>query len=122
MMAPSIIELLMREFTGNELVFGPLVWQPSDGLASKQWYFIVASQKDERFHVTRIDLLDHAHAEAEEVRELVITALLARTERPLICHDTSDELYAARLCELIWPDDPRPAKIRRAMETERTQL
>ena len=39
----DVVAYLLTDMVGNQVVVGPLLWQPSDGLDSKQWYFVIAT-------------------------------------------------------------------------------
>jgi hypothetical protein len=41
--AREIAKFLVSNAADHVLCVGPLVWQPSDGLKSKVWYFVVGS-------------------------------------------------------------------------------
>jgi hypothetical protein len=96
------------------VVLGPIVWRPSDG-TSKHWYFIIAtSEADRGFRCDQVGGNDRETV--KEVRAGVLVELIQH--RPLVIHDTDDELYMARLCEGLWPGK-RIAKIRQQLEAER---
>ena len=42
----------------------------------------------------------------------------AKFSCPILIHDTDDELYMAKFCEMLWPGD-RITQVRKAVEAER---
>ena len=117
----------MQEFANHVLrgsndinvVVGPLVWQPSDGKASKSWYFAVATAEKRRgFRCDQITIGDGI--QRDEARMSFLLALTRHKDRKaLVVHDTDDELYMAKLCEALWPGE-RITRLRKQIEAERT--
>ena len=78
------------------VVIGPIVWQLKGDL--RQWYFVVASADHQ---IARFDqLASDPEGHAEEFRAGLMLALVQK--RPIVIHDTDDELYMAHLCESLW--------------------
>ncbi len=95
------------------VVLGPVVWEPNE--AGRRWYFTVAgSGSDGGFRIDRIAA--ETQALAEDMRSALRVALIQR--RPIVTHDTNDELQMARLCVAIWPCQ-KTAKIAAGIEAER---
>jgi hypothetical protein len=55
---------------------------------------------------------------AERLRASLIVALIQG--RPLVIHDTDDELEMARWCEAIWPSE-KTRRVRAGIEAERAE-
>jgi hypothetical protein len=111
--ARQIVDYVLRGSNDINVVVGPLLWQPSDGVSgAKRWYFIVATS-DERGW--RCDMVNVEEDEREWMRMRVMAALVER--RPLVIHDMGDEVEMARLCEVLWPG-PRIAAVRKQVEAD----
>jgi hypothetical protein len=97
----------------DTVVVGPILWQPSDGLASKRFYFVIAAGgRKPKFLLHGIDVPED---EADSVRAQLIAALM----RPsFTIHVVDDELAMARICEQIWPCE-RSRGLRKSVERER---
>ena len=109
----SIVDYVLRGSNDINVVVGPKLWRPSDGNASRVYYFMVAtSEKGRGFRCDQITLGDRM----EEGRTAFILALVQR--KPLVIHDMPDELQMVRLCETLWPGE-RISKIRHQVEAER---
>jgi len=112
----KMVEHVRENADDLNVVIGPAAWQPSDGTTSKVWYFIVAtSEKGRGFRCDQIVIAD-SMGDPDETRRGFIAALVRH--RPLVIHDTDDELYMARLCETLWPGE-RITGIRKSIERER---
>jgi hypothetical protein len=106
---------VLRGSNDINVVVGPLVWKPSDGKASKAWYFTVAtSEKRRGFRCDQITIGDGI--QRDEARQSFLLALTRR--KALVAHDTDDELYMAKLCEALWPGE-RITRLRKHIEAER---
>ncbi len=109
------VDYILRDTNDINVVVGPTCWRPSDGMAARVWYFVVSTSECGRGW--RCDQLvippssDKVAFRAEFLLELV-------RRKPLVIHDTDDELYAARLCETLWPGE-RITRIRKTIEAER---
>jgi hypothetical protein len=113
MLEHTVNRVLRGAGKAPHIVLGPVVWQP-DG-AGRRWYFAVASGKQPRGF--RVDQIAAGTRElAEEIRAALWMALLQH--RPIILHDTDDELQMARLCAAIWPCK-KTEKIVAGIEAER---
>lgn len=106
----EIAEFLVSKAVDHMIVFGPLVWRPSDGGSSKYWYFIVGSADESgEFHCDQI-------IGGADDRLALLAALVSRP--PLLVHDFADELEMARFCEAAWPC-AKITRIRKQLEQER---
>jgi hypothetical protein len=102
---------LFKNLTGQHVVIGPLVWQPSDGKAGKVWYFVlVLSYADKGLRIIRLD------ADRKSDRTLMLRTM-AQQKLPVTVHDMGDELEMAKLCEVIWPCE-RTSRIRATVQAE----
>jgi hypothetical protein len=110
----QIVDHVLCGSNDVHVVVGPLAWQPSDGTASKSWYFVVATSEEGRGF--RCDQITVALDDREGCRTSFILALASRP--PCVIHDMADELSAAKLCEMLWPGE-RITKIREQIEAER---
>lgn len=106
-------DFLVAKSADRVLAIGPLVWQPSDGTSTKQWYFIVGSGgADKQFHCDQVIVgVDTREGD----RLSVLAELISR--RPLVLHTFEDELSFARFCEIMWPCE-KSARIRQSVEAE----
>jgi hypothetical protein len=104
----EIVEYVLRDMEGPEVVIGPLVWNPTPA----QSYFIVAVCEQGRGF-----RCDQLFGKLDD-RQSFIFALIQRRPPALVIHDTDDELYMARLCEGLWPGD-RITALRKRIEAER---
>ena len=96
-------------------MIGPVCWASRQG-RQKEWYFTIAScGKDKQFRNDMI-VTGASQSLGEEIRAGVTMAFLAC--RPLVVHDTDDELYMAKVCETLWPGE-RISRIRAEIEAER---
>jgi hypothetical protein len=112
--AAQIAKFILRNTDSPHIVIGPATWQPSDGTAGKRWYVtIAASEADRGFRCDQIILSPDS---PEDDRARIMAAFVAH--RPLVIHDTADELYMAQLCEILWPG-PAITRLRQAVEAER---
>jgi hypothetical protein len=109
---------LLESSVDRTLLFGPVVWLPSDGTSARQWYFMVTGcePSGETFS-------DRINAQTEdmavEMREGIKMALVLL--RPAVMFDFDDELEAIRWAEAAWPGG-KITRIRKAIETERAAL
>jgi hypothetical protein len=109
----SICDFLVAKAADRTLAIGPLVWQPSDGTSSKQWYFVVGSGDEaKQFHCDQIVVDSNT---PEEYRLAVLTELFTR--RPLVVHTFDDEVTMSRWCEALWPCE-KSKRIRQSIETD----
>jgi len=111
----AAIDHLLRDATDPNVVVGPILWQPHAG--GRRWYFIVSTCGPDGLRCDKLDVEGDAD-KADEVRAGLFLALVQR--RPLVVHDTDDELYMARLCETLWPGE-RITRLRQGVELERVQ-
>jgi hypothetical protein len=97
------------------LLFGPVVWLPSDGTSARQWCFIVVGC--DRTGETRHDQLN-AETESDTLafRAGVMAALIEL--RSCVMHDFDDELAMARMAEAAWPG-AKVTRLRQQIEAER---
>jgi hypothetical protein len=109
------VDHVLRGSNSSHVVISPLLWQPSDGTASKAWYFIVATSEEGRGF--RCDQFIIPFEDDREIYQAAFLAGLARRRPPLVVHVTEDELYMARLCEVLWPGN-RISEICRNLEAE----
>jgi hypothetical protein len=110
-----IAAYLRRGHISPHVLLGPIVWEPK-GDDGKRWYFVVATGDDNGAH---FDQLGSQERElAERLRASLIVALIQ--ERPLVIHDTDDELEMARWCEAIWPSE-KTRRVRAGIEAERAE-
>lgn len=111
----KFLDHVLAKSADVQVVVGPVAWQP-DG-AGKLWYFVVATADAHRqFRCDQLSTDDVD--EIESLRRDFILA--ATTRRPLVIHDTADELYMAKLCEALWPGE-RITKVREGVEAERAR-
>jgi hypothetical protein len=103
------VDFLLSESRDQTVVVGPLVWQPSDGTAAKEWYFITATGG-------RRGWLCHRTNTDDAGRTAIILELCRR--RGVVINVCDDELQAARLCEALWPGR-RITRIRKQIERDR---
>ena len=97
------------------LLFGPVVWRPSDGTSARRWYFVVAGC--DRTGETRVNhLIAETEAETVALRAGVMAALIKH--RPCVAIDFDDELEMAKQAEAAWPG-PKITRIREGIEAER---
>jgi hypothetical protein len=111
--ARGIVDHALDGANDINVVVGPLCWQPSDGLAAKRWYFCIAT--GDPVQGFRHDAVTVRSDSPEMDRQSVIAELINR--RPIVIHDTDDEIGLARLCEALWPCE-RATQLRMAVERE----
>jgi hypothetical protein len=110
----EIVDRVLHERGDIHVVVGPLVHRPDDG-----HYFIVSScGEDKDMRCDGVYLAFEPEELRAAVRQDIVLELIAR--RPIVVHDTGDELYAAKLCEILWPGE-RITRIRKAIEQERVR-
>jgi hypothetical protein len=106
---------LLAGSVDRTLLFGPIVWRPSDGTSARQWYFMVVGC--DRTGETRHDQL---FAETEDdtvaLRSDIMAALVAHP--PCVAMDFNDELGMAKVAEANWPC-AKITGIRQEIEAER---
>jgi hypothetical protein len=103
-----IADHVLRDTNDTNVVIGPLVEREDQ----PHPYFTIATSEAKRgFRCDQISI------NSPELRALVVLALMQR--RPLVIHDTDDELYMARLCEALWPGE-RITTLRKQIERERS--
>jgi hypothetical protein len=111
--ARQIVDYVLKGSNDINVVVGPLLWQPSDGVGgSKRWYFVIATSDERGF---RCDMVNVDAQEREQMRMEVMAELVQR--RPLIIHDMGDEVEMARWCEVLWPGK-RIAAVRKQVEAD----
>jgi len=108
-------DYLLEASIDRTLLFGPVVWLPSDGTSARQWRFIVVGC--DRTGETRVDQLN-AETEADTMafRAGVMAALIEH--RPCVMIDFDDELQMARQAEAAWPC-AKITRLREGIEAER---
>lgn len=94
-------------------VIGPAV-QPPIGRDGPDYFIVATSEKDRGFRCDQISIGEGYTRET--MRAGIIMALVRR--KPIVIHDTDEELYMARLCETLWPGE-RITKLRQTVEAER---
>ncbi len=106
---------LLEGSVDRTLLFGPVVWQPSDGTTARRWCFMVVG--GDQTGEMRCDQLN-AETEADTValRTNVMAALAAHP--PCVLNDFDDELAMAKLAESLWPC-AKITGIRQAIEADR---
>jgi hypothetical protein len=97
------------------LLFGPVVWLPSDGRSSRVWRFIVVGC-DQRGETWHDQLGGETESDAVAMRAGIMAALIVL--RSCFMHDFSDELEMAKLAEALWPCD-KVSRILKQVEAER---
>jgi hypothetical protein len=104
---------LLEGSIDRTLLFGPVVWLPSDGTSARQWCFIVVGC--DRIGETRHDQLN-AETESDTLafRAGVMAALIEL--RSSVMHDFDDELAMARMAEAAWPRALRDHRFERHHE------
>jgi hypothetical protein len=106
---------LLEGSVDRTLLFGPVVWQPSDGTSARRWYFMVVGC--DRTGETRHDQLNaETEADAVALRTDVMAALVALP--PCVAVDFNDELEMAKVAEANWPC-AKITGIRQAIEADR---
>lgn len=105
---------LLEGSIDRTLLFGPVVWLPSDGTSARQWRFIVVGC--DRTGETRHDQLN-AETEADTMafRAGVMAALIEH--RPCVMYDFDDDALA-RMAEAAWPG-AKITRLRQQIEAER---
>jgi hypothetical protein len=103
--------------TDLHVVIGPVRWQPSDGTASKRFYFIFSTAWPSGFQNISMQGEDEQHT--EQIRLALYRALVA-LRRPIVLHDMSREIDHARLVEQLWPCE-RATRLRQAVEKEHAE-
>jgi hypothetical protein len=111
-----IAEYLLSDITSPHIIIGPLVWQPSNGITARRWYFTLA-----RFTAEFGFDLFEVEVDSDDLlaRSALKLALIQLRQRPIILHDVDDELEMAKLCETLWPSE-RISHIRASIEAERS--
>jgi hypothetical protein len=74
---------------------------------------------EDGFHCDQVNVEANNQGEAVVGRMMIMTALV--DYRPIVIHDTDDELAMTKLCETLWPG-PCITRIRQNIETERPGL
>lgn len=95
----------------QQVIVGPGVWQPSDGLVSKRHYFILVFGTLEH-NKTKMLQVDCDPEFKNACRDAAI-AFLCTVRPPLVIHCCDSEWYMAKLCYGIWPT----AKFKRVIKT-----
>jgi hypothetical protein len=99
----------------HTLMFGPVVWQPSDGTSARRWYFHVVGC-GRTGEVWNDQLNAETEADTVALRNGIKMALI--DQRPCVMHDFDDELEMARWAEAAWPC-AKITRIRAGIEAER---
>jgi hypothetical protein len=105
----AAVNYILKDTDSPHVVIGPTVWHASN---PEQKYFIVATSEAGRgFRCDRLDV------RGDNDRTRFLRALFKR--RAIVVHDCedADEVYTARLCEMLWPGE-RISKLRAAVEAE----
>jgi hypothetical protein len=112
-----LVDHALEGASDNQIVVGPLVWQPTDGATSKIWYFVLSTCEQKRgWRCDQIRIATGDEEDRELIRARVITELAGR--KGLVIHNVdNDEVYAARLCEALWPGE-RISRVRREVEAD----
>jgi hypothetical protein len=108
----TVVDAILKDNDDITVILSPMVWHPSK--SGKQWSFTASVSKHGEWHSMQIISSDYEPPGL--ARSMVQAELLTR--KPLVVHDCDDELYAARLCETIWPGE-RVTNVRKAIERER---
>jgi hypothetical protein len=108
-----IVDHVLEESDDNQVVIGPLLRPPLGSASPHDYFMIASSQKDRGFRCDQITVGD-----GTQWRNDVIGAFVRR--KPIVIHDTDDELYMVRLCEILWPGE-RITKLRKVVEAERAE-
>ena len=108
----EFVDLCLADRADNHVVVGPLCWHPNDS-GGKDWYVIVATSGVE--HGFRHDQIIVPDGDPSHRSALFLELYQCR---PLVIHDCDDELYMARLCEILWPCE-RVTDLRKAIKRER---
>lgn len=110
----EVIDYLLANATDSQIVFGPIVWQPKPEGEGRRWYFMIATCGPDGFRCDSISADDSVQL----VEDMRFSLMLAMVAPGRVLHDTDDELYAARLCETLWPGE-RITALRKTIERER---
>lgn len=106
----------IREHIGRPkvVVINPVVWELPPNSDTRKWYFVISCGD---IHYNDILRFDACSEEAAVELRAALILTLAR-ERPVVIHDLDDELAAAKVCEVLWPD-AKYGDIVRQIEWER---
>jgi hypothetical protein len=104
---------LLDEAGDINVVIGPVV-HPPVGQDGPDYFMVATSEKDRGFRSDQISIGEGYDGEA--MRAGIAMALVRR--KPIVIHDVDDELYMAKLCEMLWPGE-RITRLREAIEAER---
>jgi hypothetical protein len=108
----TVVDSILKDTDDINVVLTPMVWHPSKN--GKAWSFTASVSKHGEWHAIKIE--DHDYEPPGDARSMVQVALTSR--EPIVVHDCDDELYAAKLCERLWPGE-RITKVRQSIERER---
>jgi hypothetical protein len=111
-----IVDHALEESDDINVVIGPTV-HPPFGRDGPDYFIVASSEKDCGFRCDQITIGDGL-GDGTKWRNGVIGAFARR--KPIAIHDTHDELYMARLCEILWPGE-RITKLRKVVEAERAE-
>jgi hypothetical protein len=114
----EILDLALHKSGDINVVVTPIVHRPDEG-GEREYYFTIATCDEKKeFRCDKIELKIDTEEKREAMRSSVIMEFLHR--KPILVHDTDDELYAAWLCETLWPGE-RISGVRKGIEQERAQ-
>jgi hypothetical protein len=91
---------LLEGSIDRTLLFGPVVWAPSDGMSARRWWFHVVGC-DRTGEVWNDELTAETEADTVALRADVMVALVAHP--PCVAIDFNDELEMAKVAEANWP-------------------
>ena len=108
-----MVHHILEETDDINVVIGPVV-RPPIGQDGPDYFVVATSEKGRGFRCDQISIGEGYTGET--MRSGIAMALIRR--KPLVIHDTDDELYMAKLCEMLWPGE-RITKLRKGIEDER---
>ncbi|MFZ3328960.1 MAG: hypothetical protein WA231_25175 [Methylocella sp.] len=104
---------LLEKSDDLNVIIGPAV-HPPIGQDGPDYFIVATSEKNRGFRCDQISVGEGYNRET--MRAGLVMALIRR--KPIVIHDTDDELYMAKLCEMLWPGK-RITRLREAVEAER---
>ena len=87
---------LLEDSVDRTLLFGPVVWRPSDGTSARRWYFVVVGC-DRTGEMWSDELTAETEADTVTLRSDIIVALVALP--PCVAIDFNDALEMAKVAE-----------------------